>query len=106
MQKRQQGKLTDDFQSTILLYWNINSNKMTIQELIGLLANYPPGMRVVVRGYEDGYNDIDTIKEVSIILNANEEWYYGTHADSRDDSSVQALLLAGENRNGEEELNR
>jgi len=75
---------------------------MTITELIEVLRKYPPELQVVVKGYEDGFNDIDTIKQVSIILNANEEWWYGSHADSKDKPGEPALLLAGENKNAKE----
>lgn len=75
---------------------------MTIHELIESLKRYPPGMQVVVKGYEDGFNDIDTIKQVSIILNTNEEWWYGAHSDSKDKPGVPALSLTGENKNAKE----
>jgi hypothetical protein len=75
---------------------------MTIDELIETFKKYPPGMQVVVKGYEDGFNDIDTIKQVSIILNANEEWWYGAHADSKDKPGIPALLLSGENKYAKE----
>ena len=32
---------------------------MTIEELIQLLAQHPPDLRVVVNGYEDGFDDPD-----------------------------------------------
>jgi hypothetical protein len=31
---------------------------MTASELIKLLQEFPPDTKIVVRGYEDGYNDI------------------------------------------------
>ena len=31
---------------------------MTIQQLTALLSQYPPDTRVVVAGYEGGFNDI------------------------------------------------
>lgn len=75
---------------------------MTINELIEILRQFPPEMRVVVKGYEDGFDDIDTIKQVSLILNANEEWWYGAHADLKEKPGVPALLLSGENKNAKE----
>lgn len=69
---------------------------MNVKELIEILEKYPPDMRVVVEGYEDGYDDITIIKELSIKLNANKEFYYGAHAEI-EEGGVSALLLAGEN---------
>ena len=34
---------------------------MTVAELVQLLANYPPDLRVVVNGYEEGYDDLARI---------------------------------------------
>ena len=31
---------------------------MTVRELISLLQDYPDDLRVVVNGYEDGYDDL------------------------------------------------
>ncbi len=33
---------------------------MTVQELMELLEKYPDDFRVVVNGYEDGYDDISS----------------------------------------------
>jgi len=37
---------------------------MTASQLIKHLKTFPPEVQVVVRGYEDGYNDILHLKEV------------------------------------------
>ena len=50
---------------------------MTAQELILLLQTLPPHTKMVVRGYEDGYNDILRLNEVKIKPKADAEWYYG-----------------------------
>ena len=43
----------------------------TIEELIRLLAQHPPDLRVVVNGFEDGYDDLSPEQPsvVSIGLN-------------------------------------
>lgn len=78
---------------------------MTIQQLTSLLSQYPPDTRVVVAGYEGGFNDIAIHKIIGLKLNANKEWYYGQHEED-ESSEIKALLLAGENRISEEYLGR
>jgi hypothetical protein len=48
---------------------------MTISELIEKLKEYPQDLRVVVRGYEDGLNDVVGFKEMEIYLNYNTEFW-------------------------------
>ena len=54
---------------------------MTVQELIELLATYPGDLRVVVNGYEDGFDDLspDKLSIVRIALNTGTESYVGKH---------------------------
>jgi hypothetical protein len=52
---------------------------MNALELIEKLKNYPPDTRIVVAGYEGGYEDVDDISEMKIVLNYNTAWYYGKH---------------------------
>ncbi|MFZ2901008.1 MAG: hypothetical protein WA004_20420 [Saprospiraceae bacterium] len=70
---------------------------MTIQQLTTLLSQYPPDTRVVVAGYEGGFNDITIHKIIHLELDANKEWWNGQHEEVRS-SGEPALLLAGENR--------
>lgn len=78
---------------------------MTIQQLTALLSQYPPDTRVVVAGYEGGFNDITIQKIIHLKLDANKEWWYGQHEEVRS-SGEPALLLAGENRISEEYLEK
>ncbi len=77
---------------------------MTIQELLQQLHQYPPDTRVVVSGYEGGYNDLMLLKTIVIQADAFTEWYMGQHADTAE--GEPALLLAGENRLSEEFLQK
>ncbi|MDE2687814.1 MAG: hypothetical protein OXI16_10020 [Chloroflexota bacterium] len=54
---------------------------MTVHELIALLETYPDDLRVVVNGYEDGFDDLsrDSLKVVEITLNTGTESYVGEH---------------------------
>lgn len=55
---------------------------MNVSELIQKLQTLDPNQRVVLRGYEDGYNDVRGIVEINLILNVNHQWYYGVHAEA------------------------
>lgn len=72
---------------------------MTAKELIILLIELPPEIKIVVRGYEDGYNDIQQLKPVKLKHNINAEWYYGEYFKDDSASSVDAIELYGENSN-------
>ena len=59
---------------------------MTIGELIQFLERYPPDMRVVVNGYEEGYDDLspEQISVARILLNTGVHAWQGRHGDPRD----------------------
>jgi len=78
--------------------------KMTAQELIQHLQTLPPTTKIVVRGYEDGYNDILKLKEVKIKLKADANWYDGEFENSNDADAITAIDLYGENTNPKDDL--
>lgn len=84
---------------------------MTVAELMKFLGDYPPELRVVVPGYEDGYDDVDRrrIAVREIRLDVYTKWYYGRHGDAEDPGPgavVSALVLGRDNgtKGGEEDL--
>jgi len=52
---------------------------MKVAELIELLSQQPPDRRVVLKGYENGYADISSLRERTIKLNVNDDWWNGPH---------------------------
>ena len=56
---------------------------MTVYELMQLLREHPPDLRVVVDGYEDGYDDLspEQLRIVKISLNTGSRVYVGAHDD-------------------------
>jgi hypothetical protein len=52
---------------------------MTVAELIETLREFNSETRVVVNGYEGGYDDISVSEVVTVALNVYHEWYYGKH---------------------------
>jgi hypothetical protein len=71
---------------------------MTAKELILKLQQLEPDTKIVVRGYEDGYNDIIKLKEVKIKIAKYAAWYYGEYEDSNDPDAVEAVDIFGENK--------
>ena len=72
---------------------------MNVEELVRILQTYPPDLRVVVNGYEDGYDDLspERIVPVKIVLNTGQHRWEGKHGDpdSPTDGAdmVEALVL-------------
>ena len=58
---------------------------MTVSELIKLLQEYPASLRVVVNGYEEGYDDLspEQLSIAKISLNTGKHHWEGQHGDSR-----------------------
>lgn len=74
---------------------------MIVSELIKQLKTYPLNARVVVWGYEGGYDDVTLVKEISIKPAVDDVWYYGRfeNADQRTSGpGERAVLLFGRSR--------
>jgi hypothetical protein len=72
---------------------------MLVRELIQALKYLNQDDLVVVKGYEGGYNDVTQLLHINIVLDVNEEWYYGKHADKNDTDmedkqAVKAILIS------------
>ena len=77
---------------------------MTVSELIMQLQACPSNARVVVPGYEGGYDDVTLVKEIFIKPAVDDKWYYGRLENADRETSgpgEQAVLLFGRSR-GEE----
>ena len=73
---------------------------MTVSELMQLLAAHPPNLRVVLDGYEEGYDDLEQhlISVREIRLDAGNKWWEGRHREAEDTRTtgsaiVKALVL-------------
>jgi len=77
---------------------------MTAQQLIQQLQTVPPDTKVVVRGYEDGYNDILKLKTIKIKLKPKSYIWEGEYEDSTDNDGIEAINLYGENTNPKDDL--
>jgi hypothetical protein len=75
---------------------------MTVRELQEKLNNFPDDTLVVVKGYEEGYNDISEIRELKMKLNVYEHWFEGAHEESDEAGAINALVFFGTNKNAKE----
>ena len=75
---------------------------MTVQQLITLLATYPPELSVVVNGYENRFDDVEPerVSVTRIELDVGRHWWDGRHAAAADRAAdehvgrvVDALVL-------------
>lgn len=72
---------------------------MTVEELISILQEQPSDLRVVVNGYEEGYDDLtlEQIMRIKIALNTGRKDWEGLHGhpdDAKDPADVvEAVLL-------------
>lgn len=73
---------------------------MNVCELIERLRSYDPNARVVVTGYESGYDDIFEIKLITIAPVVDVEEWEGEFDDSDDGETAVYLrrALLGETR--------
>ena len=79
---------------------------MTVQDLIRILSTYPADLRVVVNGYEEGFDDVspEGIAVVKVQLNRGSKDWQGRHLQPAtqteempgDDDIVDALALLRE----------
>lgn len=58
---------------------------MTVDELITELRRHPGGLRVYVRGYEEGIDDIIEVEPVKVHRDVHTAWCYGAHEMIPDD---------------------
>jgi hypothetical protein len=72
---------------------------MTAKQLIALLQQLPPDTQMVVRGYEDGYNDISQLKHRNVQPHEGRahDWNGGYQDAATTESATFAVELFGEN---------
>jgi len=72
---------------------------MTVKELIEYLQTIDPELKVFVKGYEAGYNDVNNINYEEMVLNMNNIWYYGKHELLRNMEKKDKILDKESNYN-------
>ncbi|MCY3777613.1 MAG: hypothetical protein OXH11_16685 [Candidatus Aminicenantes bacterium] len=78
----------------------MKEENVTVSGLVRILQTYPRNMRVVVNGYETGFDDLDSdiVSVREICLNAGEEWRDKQHLRAQDTktkgrAAIKALVL-------------
>jgi len=69
---------------------------MKVKELIQKLSQQDPEMKVVVQGYEGGFDEVESFHQVPMIKNKDKQdkWWDGEYSEVvLDDAEEIALLL-------------
>lgn len=63
---------------------------LTVNDLIEALAQYPPDIRVVVNGYEDGYDNLhfNSLSAISIRPKPDHAEWEGENEEARENSGA------------------
>jgi hypothetical protein len=65
---------------------------MNVSELIEELKKYDPNTIVVVRGYEDGCNEIKEVSPTKVRPYPDPTWYYGEYEDHEEGQTAAVYL--------------
>ncbi|MEO7176924.1 MAG: hypothetical protein ABIV51_13450 [Saprospiraceae bacterium] len=73
---------------------------MTVAELIEKLNAFPPDSMVVTEGYEEGFDSIKSVSEISLVEAERKEWYLGKYDRQFPDTSlgIKAVFLNAETK--------
>jgi hypothetical protein len=68
---------------------------MNVKELIELLSKEDPMMRVVIQGYEQGYDEVHCAEYTNIVPNTKKDrpWWDGEFNDTMNKDTEVALLF-------------
>jgi hypothetical protein len=71
----------------------------TVKDLVQKLSAFPPNLPVFVEGYEGGFSDIGSIKQISVVLDKYKEEWMGPHEEDADSKDLGIVLLRSPNPN-------
>lgn len=68
---------------------------MTVKELIEKLSQEDPNMRVVIQGYEQGYDEVHLVEHTHIVRNMDNDkpWWDGEFNETSNKDAEKALWL-------------
>lgn len=81
---------------------------MKVKELVDALLKLPQDDLVVVRGYEDGYDDVMKVEKIHVALTSEPEYYYGVYSmtSASDPNAISAVFIKQFDRQDKHELKR
>lgn len=66
---------------------------MTVEELIEALGKYPSDTRVVVQGYEEGFDDVSALHSIQVEEHQDPKWYYGKYDKSSEEGEAAVFIF-------------
>jgi len=72
---------------------------LTVKDLIQKLSGYPGDLRVLVEGYEGGFSEIQSLKQIHVALNRHQKDWMGPHEEDQDSKDSALVILRGSNPN-------
>lgn len=74
---------------------------MKVSEFIDVLKTMPADAQVLVQGYEDGYDNIKTVRQIPVVKNPKNHDWSGEYDDSlkeNDKKAFPAVVILGNRR--------
>ena len=68
------------------------NNFLTVEQLIDELRKYPNNYKVLVDGYEGGFDAVLSSRIVNVEYDETKAWYYGPFEET-DDVNTKAIYL-------------
>ena len=65
---------------------------MNIKELITELQKFPEPTRVLIQGYEDGYDTVTDVKQIIVKLGEDKAWYNGKYEEVNEGEKAVVIL--------------
>ena len=77
--------------------------RMTVRQIIEQLQQYADDLPVVVQSYEDGYDPVTEVRELTVTVRQDREWYVGIYEQSDQQGEPVLLIASKYNRSELEE---
>jgi len=76
----------------------VTIKRMTVRQVIELLQQYPDDLPVVVQGYEEGYDPVTDVGELTVAAKQHREWYVGVYEQSDQQGEKVVAISSKYNR--------
>ncbi len=72
--------------------------RLTVQQLIARLNQYPGDLPVVVQSYEAGYDPVTDVATLAVSPTPDRQWYVGVYEDASSPGETVLLISSKYNR--------